>query len=521
MQNILSVISFLLIINVLLLLFSVNSDAQSLNLNDTLQMDQTIKKGVSKHLRTLEGDTILIPFEDLFNKKKLLSGIVIKQGSIISESMLQSTGSTTFTLSNGIKVHYKYVNKNKDNIQFNALSHGGFSLVSNDDLPSAQLLENMVALSGIGNYSTTDLSKILIGKTAHTRVHLSDLTESITGASVTKDVETLLQMVYLRFVKPRLDTDAYQILIRNLNNDIVRRRRVMDDQVNDSIITTLYGNRHPRRRLFNNDFVRDVSFDKIKKLYKERFNNAADFEFFIVGDIQKGNLRPLLERYIASIPTNDVKEVWKDNSVPWLRDTTHKDISLMMKIPKKLLRIEYKNIMPYSLKNVLIARVLGDILQLRFIEKLQEQATILCKTIVKSSVSEYPIEQASLYIAIDCNPVKVEQFLTVVRQEIEKIENGIVAQTDLDKIKAAYLEERKQQQFYNSYDMCVLINYFREGYHMNDPKNFEDIVNAITIKDVELFTKALIKDSKSYEIVFSPDSTCLQIHQVKGMVNKR
>lgn len=39
---------------------------------------------------------------------------------------------------------------------------------------------------------------------------------------------------------------------------------------------------------------------------------------------------------------------------------------------------------------------------------------------------------------------------------------------------------------------------------MNDPKNFENIVNSITVKDIQKFTKTLLKGAKTYEIAFKP-----------------
>ena len=123
-------------------------------------------------------------------------------------------------------------------------------------------------------------------------------------------------------------------------------------------------------------------------MYLERFDNAADFEFFIVGDLQKRVLRPLLEKYMASIPTNDDKEVWQDNSVPWLQDTIEKDIPLIMEDPKSVVRIGYKNTMAYNLKNELIARALGDILQLRFTEIIEEETGGTYSSSIKASVSK-------------------------------------------------------------------------------------------------------------------------------------
>ncbi|MDO5974359.1 M16 family metallopeptidase [Flavivirga jejuensis] len=460
-QNILSVLSFLLVVNVILL-FSVNGNAQT-----------------------------------------LMSGVNLDPGTIVSENMLQVTGSTTFTLSNGIKVHYKFADKNKNDVQFKAISYGGFSLIKDCDFATAQVLSKVMPFFGLGDYSKTDLPKILAGKTANTSIHISNLTESISGSSITKDVETLLQMIHLHFVKPRFDADAYQVLMKHIDNDIIKRSHTINEKINDSITTTLYGNNNPKQRLFNHDFVKEVSYDKLKAVYKERFNNAADFEFFIVGDIQKSVLRTLLEQYIASIPTNDVKEMWQDNSEPWLQDTIDKDIPLKIEVAKSSVRIGYKKAMAYSLKNELIAKALGDILRLRFTENLREEVGGTYGLSIQASMLKRPLEQVSLQIAFDCNPDNVQQFISMASQEIKKITNGIIAQTDLDKTKANFLKERKLQENYNSYDMSLLINYFREGYNMNAPKNFKDLVNAITAKDLQSFAKALIKDSKSYEIVFS------------------
>ncbi|GAA3603740.1 hypothetical protein GCM10022396_21310 [Flavivirga amylovorans] len=475
-----------------MLLFSVSSNAQTINFNDSLYVDKTIKKG----------NYPLRPYVDI--GKALMSGVIIKEGKIISESMLQSIGSTTFTLSNGIKVHYKFTDKNKNDVQLRAISYGGLSLIKDQDLPSAQLLAKFIIKSGLGNHSAIDLSKILVDNTAKTDIHISNITESINGFSTTKDVETLLQMIHLRFVNPRFDKDVYQVVIENLNNYITKRCHDINEKIKDSVTATLYGNNHPKRRLFNNEFIKDVSFDKIKVVYMERFNNAADFEFFIVGDLQKRALRSLLEKYIASIPINDTKETWQDNSVSWLEDMIDKKIPLIMENPKSEVRIGYKNMMNYSLKNVLVARALGDILEFRLTEILQEQVEGY-RGNVKVSVQKRPIEQASLQIAFDCNPDKIDQLIAMVNQEIKNIANGTITRTDLNEIKSDYLKERKQEQDYNSYDIQVLINYFREDYNMNDPKNSEDLVNTITIKDIEAFTEALIKDSKSYKIVFSQD----------------
>ncbi|MDD7888069.1 pitrilysin family protein [Flavivirga sp. 57AJ16] len=452
----------------------------------------------------VENDTSIEAYTDEFGGKTLISGITIKKGAIISEEENKTLGSTTFTLGNDIKVHYKYANKNANDVKLRAISKGGTSLLKDTDLPSANLLGNVVQYSGLGDYSATDLPKVLAGKAASASIDVSGLSESISGSSVTKDVETMLQMVYLRFVKPRFDENGFNVIMQNVENYKIRRKENIGEKMKDSMTVALYGNDHPKQRLFNDDFIKDISFEKIKAIYNDRFGNAADFEFFIVGDIQKKSLKPLLEKYIASIPTNDIKEDWKNNESPWLSEKIDKDIYLKMEDPKSSVRILYKNDYEYSLKNAMLARALGDMLDLRYTETLREEEGGTYGAGVNAGLSKRPLQKASISVNFDCNPEKVETLIGIVHEEINKIAQGDIIQEDLDKTLTNYLKERKQQKDYNSYDMSLLTRFYREGYNMNDSKNFEDIINNITTKDIQNFAKTLLKDAKSYEIVFKP-----------------
>tara|TARA_R110002110_G_scaffold35133_4_gene118952 strand:+ start:25 stop:2844 length:2820 start_codon:yes stop_codon:yes gene_type:complete len=463
------------------------------------------KSDVETIINASENNATLTPYADGFSGKTLISGLNIQKGSIVKEEKNNTIGSTTFTLSNGIKVHYKFVDKNKDKIQLNATSYGGLSLIKDEDLPSASMLGSVVQLSGLGDYSATDLKKVLAGKNANTTIRLSSLSESISGTSSTKDVETLLQMVHLRFVKPRFDENGFKVLMNNLDNFIVSRSKNISQKISDSITVTLYGKNNPKHRLFNKSLVNDVSFDKIKSIYKARFKNAADFTFFIIGDVKPTVLKPLLETYIASIPTkNEAKEEWKDNSTPWISKKIDKDIYLKMEDAKSTVRISYKNDYKYSLKNSLIAKAVGDILKLRFTETLREQEGGTYGASAFARVTKRPKQEATITVGFDSNPDKVETLVAIVHKEIEKIAKGNIQQVDLEKTLANYLKDREQQKNYNRFDMSLLLNYVNEGFNMNDPKNFENIVKSITKKDVQRFAKKVLRKADQYEIVIKP-----------------
>ena len=458
-----------------------------------------------KTITAVENNDNLKAYTDNFGNKTLMSNIKLKKGNIVSEELNKQTGATIFTLSNGVKAYYKFVDKNKDDVQFLASSKGGTSLLNDSDLPSSNLLPSLVQMSGLGDYSATDLPKILAGKTANTNVILSNLNEMITGNSVTKDVETLMQMIYLRFEKPRFDQDAFNVLQENITNYLARRSKDVNEKIRDSVTTTLYGVNNPKHPIFNLAMVKKVNFDNIKSIYDQRFDNVADFDFFFVGDVKKETIKPLLEKYIASIASTENRENWKNNDEPWVSTKIDKDIFLKMEDPKSTVRVGYKNDFKYSLKNAMLAETLGDILTLRYTETLREEEGGTYGASARASISKRPVEKASIQVNFDCNPNKVEHLVGIVHSEIEKIAKGDIKQLDIEKTLTSYIKDRKQRKDYNRYDMNVITNYVLEGYNMNDPKNFEDIINNITAKDLQGFTKKLLKGANTYEIIFKPE----------------
>jgi len=455
-------------------------------------------------INKVETDQNVAAYSDDFAGKTLLSDLELNKGRIAAITHNEEIGSTTYSLSNGIKVHYKFTDKNQNSVQLSAYSEGGKSLISDEDLPSATLLGNLIQTSGLGDYSATELQKVMAGKSASAKVSINDLSEVVNGSSVTKDVETMLQLVHLRFVKPRFDEQDYEVLQGGIKNYLIQKSKNLKSIMQDSVTVTLYGENNSQKRIINEQFVNEISFDKMVQVYKDRFNNAADFEFFIIGDVKENDLKPLLAKYIASIPTNTNMEEWKDNTVNWLNSAIDKDIYLEMENPKSTVQVATKKKMDYNLKNYYTARLLGDVLQLRYTESLREEEGGTYGASVRASLSKRPYGQVSVQVMFDCNPDKVDYLVGIVHKEISKIKNGDIQQVDIDKSLTNYLKAREEQKNYNSYEMNVLKNYFLEEYNMNTKDNFENIINSLTAKDLQSFTEELFRDAASYEIVFKP-----------------
>lgn len=462
------------------------------------------KEKTTQIINTAENNADLKPYEEEEELQSLMTGVNLVPGKISSETKNEALGFTTFTLSNSIDVHYKYVDKNKNEVSLEAISDGGKSLLENDELPSSELIGFTAQMSGLGEFSATDLQKVLTGKQASVAFNIDEITESVSGSSSTKDVETMLQMANLRFNKPRLDENGYALMIQNLDNYLIRKSQDLGAKMQDSITTTVYGKNHPVKRLFDKDYVADMSLDKMKEIYSKRFANPDDFKFFIVGDVQVEELKPLLKKYIASLPTTNTKENWKDNTVSWTQKNIDKDILMTMEDPKGTVNITIKKEMPYSLKDGMLLKALGSILDLRYTATLREEEGGTYGASASAYLKKKPKGVGYISVNFDSNPALTDKLVTIVYREMEKIKNGEIEPQDLDKTVTSMLKARKDSKNKNSYDLDVMKNFILEGYNMESPENFENIVNSINKESIQDIAKRILTDNQSYEIVFKP-----------------
>jgi len=455
-------------------------------------------------IKNAENNQDLKPYVDTYTEKSLLSDVNIIAGKIVSEKLNKEIGATTFTLSNGVVVHYKFTNKNTGDVELKAESFGGISLYEPKDLPSANLTISVAQGSGLGAFSNTDLEKVLVGKSVYSSASIGNLNEIVSASAKVKDIETMMQLVYLRFAKPRFDLETFNIMKSNMQNTLKNKDNDIRAKMRDSLNEAVFGKNNPNIRILNQQYIDDLSFEKMQAIYKDRFADIANFEFYIEGDVTPEILKPLLEKYIASIAGVIRKETFRDNSLAWTSNKIDKNIFIKMASPKSTVKIQFESDYKYNSKNSILARMFGDILTLRFTESLREKEGGTYAAHANSYLIKLPKSTAVLSINFDCDASKVEHLLPVVYQEIEKIKKGVFVKEDIEKTKMNYLKEREDSKNFNSYTMDLMYNFFQNNINMDEEVSYSDIIKKLTPKDLQDFANSFLKQAKSYEVVYKP-----------------
>lgn len=427
----------------------------------------------------------------------------LKGSKIIFSKKLPEFDAVEWKLGNRVKVVYRHADYEKDAVSLNSFSLGGNSLFGDEYVPSSMMANQFINAYGVGDFDAISLQKMLTGKKVTVTPNIGSLTEGISGTTTPKDIETMLQLVYLYFENPRFDADAHNALkgryaayMSNMAND---PRKIMQDSM--SMILTDY---HSRTRIMNAEFFDEVKLDFIEEMYKDRIKDASDFTFFIVGNIDEKTLKPLVEKYLGSLTDIKREETWRDNQVKAPEGRTEKEIEIALAVPKSTVNVIYKNNMEYTQRNRLGLSIIKAVLDLRYTETIREEEGGTYGVGVRASTTHYPKSEASLSMFFDCDPEKADHLKSIVYQEIEKIIKDGPTAVDLNKSVKNMLKIREQSKLHNRYWMSSLYTYYYHGINTNDPANYEDILKEFTIEDIKEIATAFFTDADEIDVVFKP-----------------
>lgn len=230
-------------------------------------------------------------------------------------------GSTILTLSNGVRVILKPTDFKADEVRMQAFSPGGTSLFNDKDVLQFALISQIASLGGLGNFNSVDLDKVLAGKMASASAMVNTYSEGLSGSCSPKDLETMLQLTYLRFTAPRMDQEAFTSFITRNKAALANQEADPMAAFSDSINVALY-NRHPRALSMKADMLDKIDYNKVMELYKNRFADASDFTFILVGNVDAKQLLRLsnstwVHCQLPSETKNSAIQVWlsaKDTS---------------------------------------------------------------------------------------------------------------------------------------------------------------------------------------------------------------
>ncbi|HTN68728.1 MAG TPA: insulinase family protein [Dysgonamonadaceae bacterium] len=405
---------------------------------------------------------------------------------------------TVWTLSNGMKVILKKTDFKDDQILMIASSVGGTSQYAEQDPINSKMMGNVMTLGGVGNFSVTNLRKVLAGKTASATPTVSLTTQGFNGSSSIKDFETMLQLVYLYFTSPRSDKDAFDSFIERMESQLKNIEAEPMVAFSDSAMHALYGD-NPMVTRTKLDDLKKIDYDKVMKMYKQTFFNPGSFVFTFVGNVDEENIKPVVETYLASLPGEATEgefiRVPMDVKTGKSKNVFEKE----MENPKASVFNVFTGETDRTLRNTILMSMFDQILDIVYTEKIREDEGGTYGVSTRGNISRYPKNQTILQIVYDTDPAKMEHLNTIVHKELRDIAANGPREADFKKVKEFMNKKHNEDLKENSYWIGILNTYYFYG--EDNHTDYLETLNSVTMDDVKKFADELL--SQDNEIIVS------------------
>ena len=478
--------------------------------NQVVLMSQPEKEGLA--VPTVEEVEAIIaavngaelqPYEDTGVKKPLIPEGTKLKGSKVKATSADAFGNTIWTLKNGVKVVLKPTDFKADEISMHATAMGGQSLLADKDMALAGQLTSFISYQGVGEFSPTDLQKQLAGKAVGVGPFLSSSSHGMSGYCSPKDIETLLQLVYLHGTSPRFDEDAFNLV----KEQLVQAYANIESDPNYTLQRELYANLYNkpnRQKAWGAADMEALTFEQYKKVYNTLFTNPDDFTFFFVGNFNEAELKPLVEKYLGSLPkTKGTLAYNPENAIGYNAGDKEHRFQVAMEMPKTTIFYVLNGELEVNLKNKIALSVLDQVLDIRYTKSIREEMGATYSVSSMGQLSGLPSEpDYALLITFDTKPEIADQARAALIPEIEKIAAEGVTDEEMSKIKEYMLKERADALKQNGNWMSWMIS--REMLGVDMTTGYEEIVTNLSSEDIKALAAKILADGNQLRLIMDP-----------------
>ena len=427
-----------------------------------------------------------------------------KAGKIKKTVENKKLGFKELTLSNGAKVVLKKTDFKDNEIAFAASANVGYSTFGKADFMNAAFATDVLDASGLGNFSSNELEKALAGKQAGVSFSLSPFNHGLKGNSTPKDIETLMQLIYLKMTALSKDEKSFKNLQNTFATVLANQSNNPNMVYQDSLQSTLYlGSKIGR--IPTSDEINAINYDRLMALAKEYYGNAKDFTFYFVGNYDEKTLLPLIEQYIASLPNKGFK--LKNKEIPYAKGEVKNNFTKAMSNPQTQASEIWSTKLPFSMQNMVLADVTARLLEMQYLRTIREQLSAAYHAGATFGMLRDFDDKAAISITANAglNPEKADTAITYFFKGVEEVEKQVDA-ADLQKVKEILLKQAGVDEKNNAYWLGVIANYTGLGF--DNHTGYKEFVKNLRGEQVSDFLKnVLLKSGNHVEVIMKAEKS--------------
>ena len=452
-------------------------------------------------LSQVEAENIA-PYVDNVKDEPLVSELPAA-GKVVKENLLSDFGAKEWILSNGAKVVLKKTDFKADEIYMMAVAKGGTSVYGNDKAADLMFMPAVLEQHGLGNFTNSDLTKLMAGKQVSLKVAFEDYVRSLYGNTTPKDLKTYMEMIYMTFTGLTVTPDEFAAM-QNLYKGLIQNQEqnpnfIFQKKVQEFLYTS------PNKQVFGISDIEKANRENILSIINEQLASAADFTFVFSGNFDEAELKTLVEQYIASLPSvKGKKQELKYNSAVEIKSgSEEKDFTMKMEVPQGSAAVIISGKMPYSFKDRLMASMSAQIISTRLLNEVREKEGAVYSIYTQGSQDRLSEVSVTYQTIFQVKPEKKDRALEIIRSEFEKLAKETPVE-ELDKVKEFMVKQYAENEHTNSY-WCSMM----AGNELKPSEVFaqaEKVILSVTPEDLSEYVGKVMEQNNYRVLVMMPES---------------
>ena len=441
------------------------------------------------------------PYKEVVDDRPLMAKMP-EPGKVTEVKKQEKLGITEFQLSNGARVILKPTEFKDDEIKFSAFSYGGTSRFSDSDYESAWASSGIVSQSGVGKFKDAVLKKKLADKIVFLRPWISDLQEGMMGQCAPKDLETMLQLVHLYFTEPRQDKDGFNAFKQSMKA-FAAMSNSPEGTFRDSVTCIMSGN-HPRRQPLTDARIDKISHQVAYMSYLDRFMDASDFDFVLVGNFDPETVKPLIEKYLGGLPGMERTEKWKDLGIKGPKGVVHREFK-MGTAEKAMVNIAFTGPMEFNSDNIHEMNSMIAVLRIMLRESMREDKGGVYGVRASASPKRYPKEGYRIDISFTCAPDRVDELVETAMKDIKDLSANGASEKNLQKVQETQRRSYETDMKDNDFWVKKIEFYYENAYDPSHLLSHPKLTESLTTKQLGDAAKRYLNMENYVKIVMKPE----------------
>lgn len=420
-------------------------------------------------------------------------------GKIVSDVNDPKLASQILTLSNGVKVVIKPTDFAGDEILMYAYREGGKRLYDYSQANNVIMMEDVFETAKMGNFDNKTLKKYLAGKNVSLGFSVNAYTDVLNGNSTVKDLPYLFELIYSSFAAVNPDEETFKV-------NIDRYRPILENMEKNP--NYIFSRAVSKTRYADNPLMGEASvavldnmvYSQTFDLVKDALGNPADYTFIFVGNITPEVINPLIEQYIASLPTTPVKAPVFKSEIKAPEGQVKNEFKQPMEAPTTMVFDTYsQNNVGYTLDNDIMIDLVGDIISNIYVDTLREEEG---GTYSPSAGANYNPNNGvwNIIYMFSTNADQQEKLINRANDELMKLLKNGADEANFNKAKEAMIKQYEINSRKNKYWTSILSTQLRFP-EVDFVNGYGDALQGVTLSKLNDFMNSLYNGENRIQVI--------------------